>query len=207
MGELGTVGAAPDVSETLRVTWHGLAYVGVICAKAVAWLAGEGPITQVKLAGALVAFFSIFPNWQAFREVRASIISCSRVLNFTGLGIGPSTEFVVPMRALLFSYVLYLFYQVVSQAVGLFGTPSWSDFGIDLAVQTILFTTIAAQFVAIRRKAQRSFKNAGVKFERFLGTFDHALRGQHLSMTGLAVSTFVLPFAALVPKFVELAIT
>lgn len=163
------------------------------------------PVLRIKFVGSLIAVMSIGSNWRVFVGIRKSLVACDRYFDFTGLRIGRSDDFIAPMRALLLAYALYVFYQIESQSMSLFGSGTFADVMVDFSMQAALFLLVLWQFVTIRRLATIRYREQNLKLGRFLRKFDEALEKQKLKMSDLFASTFVLPIASLSPKGIALA--
>jgi hypothetical protein len=156
----------------------------------------------LKLAAIAAALVSVGSNWSIFFGIHKTLISCERVFDFRGLGIGPSDDFVDPLRSLLFGYAIYLFYQLVSQAYGL-GETSLTSFWIDFGLQAFLFLIVLCLLIRLWLIARTKFKVAGVQMQRFTKEFGEILEQRNLSLRNLIGSTFILPVASIVPRAFE----
>jgi hypothetical protein len=168
------------------------------------WISSLDQSMLLRALGFTVASASIASNWNALGEVRASIVSCERLISFRGLGIGTSDEFIAPMRTLLFTFALYVFYQLVSQVQSLFGGAGSTLWMVDTIMQLGLFSLLAIQILHIRRLAILRYSDESKKFRSFQRTFDKALSDHNIRMTDLVRGTIVLPLASLVPKAYEI---
>lgn len=181
----------------------GAAAIAWTVASTAEWLLKCDPFDALKLAAAAIGLLSATPNLGALQAVWTSIISCKKNFDFTGLQIGPSTAFEAPMRSILYSYSLFLFYQIVSQILGVAGDGTWGVFLTDLGLQTAMLALVASQVGWMYARAISAFREKQKQL-RFFAEFDEALRAEEISLSNLLGSTFVLAFVALLPKLVEL---
>lgn len=168
------------------------------------WISGLDQSMLIRTLGFTLASASIVSNWGALGEVRESIVTCVRPISFKGLGIGTSDEFIAPMRALFFTFALYVFYQLISQFQSLFGGAGSTQFAVDTIIQLGLFSILAFQILRIRRLAIRRYQDESKKLQKFQRTFDKALSDHNIRMTDLVRGTIILPLASLGPKAYEL---
>lgn len=168
------------------------------------WIGSLDQTMLIRTIGFTFAAASIVSNWNALGEVRESIVSCVRPISFKGLGIGKSDDFIAPMRALFFTFALYVFYEVVSQFQNLFGDPSSTQFAVDAAIQLVLFSILAFQILRIRNMAASRFEEESKKLKKFQKTFDKALAEHNIRMTDLVRGALILPLASSLPRAYEL---
>lgn len=169
------------------------------------WFFSQSATFQLQSLGGLTAAASIASNFRAIGGVWTSMTKCERLLNFTGLGIGRSDDFQAPVRALLLSFVLYSAYQILSHLTGSIVEPSWSAYLLDAGVQLFLMLLLGLQFLRIWAMARDRWEGDTEQL-RFWRTFNSALKGKRINIRSVAVSTGLLPVAAIVPKLAKLGV-
>jgi len=163
----------------------------------------DHPADAVKAFGGLVALSAFASNWRALREVRESIVTCASELNFTGLRIGPSGPYVVPLRQLFFAYSAFVFYQIVSQVTGVWRVATVSDVGVEFFLHGVLFLAVYRSWRSIIHIAKETYTDDVRKLKRFSKELDDALADKRISITNLLHSTLIFPIAALAPKIFQ----
>ncbi|MBI1212973.1 MAG: hypothetical protein GC190_16040 [Alphaproteobacteria bacterium] len=125
-------------------------------------LAFAHPVLAIKGFAGLTALSSFVSNWRVLAEVRASIVSCTRPLNFTGLRIGPSEPYIAPLRNLFFWYAMFVFYQLISQFTGAVGDPDLTGAAAEFVVQLSLVLVVYSRWRSIVAVGRRAYEEEGV---------------------------------------------
>jgi hypothetical protein len=167
------------------------------------YLEGLNPPQLLKLFGALGALSGLLPQVRAFVAVRSLMVNCTVPMNLTGKRLKTKKPYEGPIRAVMFVFSLFVFYQVFSQASSLLVSASLETVMLDIAFQALLFIWLLLQFRFLEHIARAEFAGDHHKTTRILREIDEALAGTGIRLNAIFWTAVIMPPLSLLPRAFE----